>query len=84
MQWLSEYTDRSEPTVSESPADIAERLGVPLVGGGQDRNIGETVARSVPRYMPVAVCAKCGRVIFSAMGAVCPINPCVVGLGSSD
>lgn len=76
--WLSEYTDRSEPT-RETPRDIAERLGVPLVGGSQDRIIQET-----PVHKPVGVCAKCGIAIYSSMNYVCHTEGCPTGLGGTS
>lgn len=74
--WLSEYTDRSEPTTS-SPEEVAERLGVPLVGGDQGRIIQETPNK------PVGVCAKCGLTLYSVMHYACPNNPCAAGLGGA-
>lgn len=78
---LSEFTDRSEPTEqwddrNESPAARAERLGVPLVGGGQGRDRAITEANPV-----VGVCGKCGLELRGKMHYACPQPGCPTGLG---
>ena len=75
--WLSEYTDRSEPTAS-SPEEVSERLGVPLVGGDQGRT---SIQENLPNK-PTGVCAKCGLTLYTVMHYVCPNGAeCPAGLG---
>ena len=75
--WLSEFTDRSEPTVS-SPQETSERLGVPLVGGDQ----GRTTVPTDQVNKPVGVCAKCGLVLYDKMLYHCRESGCPTGLSS--
>lgn len=77
---LSEYTDRSEPIEPDAidPRARAERLGVPLIGGGQVRT--EHEAAPPPPVKVVGVCSLCGMVITSGVNASCDNEGCPTGL----
>ena len=81
-QNLSEYTDRSEPVNPEEvdPRATAERLGAPLIGGGQVRT--EQTASTPPTSKVVGVCAVCGLVITSGVSATCSHDSCPTGLNT--
>jgi hypothetical protein len=74
MKELSEFTDRSEPH-NETPTDIAERLGVPLIGG-KESSIPITEINK-----PIGVCAKCGLTLHGTMMYSCQNDGCPTGLG---